>query len=297
MYDIIIVGAGPAGLTSALYALRANKKVLVLEAKAYGGQIINASLLENYPGLPSVSGFDFATNLYNQVKDLGGIIKYETVIRIEDDKTVITNKDKYQAKAIILATGAENRKLNIEREEELVGRGISYCATCDGNFYKNKTVAVIGGGNTALEDAVYLSNIAEKVYVIHRRDTFRGEEHYINELKNKENVEFILNSNVSKLLGEDRLNTIEVTNNDGIKKEINVDGLFIAVGQAPKNEIFKNLIELDDKGYIISNDGVHTNCEGIYVAGDTRVKDLRQLTTAVSDGAIAATTAIKEMED
>ncbi len=297
MYDIIVVGAGPAGLTSALYALRANKKVLVLEAKAYGGQIINASLLENYPGLPSVSGFDFATNLYNQVKDLGGIIKFETVIRIEDDKTVITNKDKYQAKAIILATGAENRKLNIDREDILVGRGISYCATCDGNFYKNKTVAVIGGGNTALEDAVYLSNIANKVYVIHRRDTFRGEEHYINELKNKENVEFILNSNVTKLIGSDRLNAIEVTNNDGTSKDVNVDGLFIAVGQAPKNEIFKNLIELDDKGYIISNDGVHTNREGIYVAGDTRVKDLRQLTTAVSDGAIAATTAIKEMED
>ena len=297
MFDIIIVGAGPAGLTSALYALRANKKVLVLEAKAYGGQIINASLLENYPGLPKVSGFDFATNLYNQVKDLGGTIKFETVIRIEDDKTVITNKDKYQAKAIILATGAENRKLNIDREEELVGRGVSYCATCDGNFYKNKTVAVVGGGNTALEDAVYLSNIASHVYVIHRRDTFRGEVHYINELKNKENVEFVLNSNVTKLIGIDRLNAIEVTNNDGTKKEINVDGLFVAVGQAPKNEIFKNIIELDDKGYIISEDGVHTNQEGIYVAGDTRVKDLRQLTTAVSDGAIAATTAIKEMED
>ena len=297
MYDIIIVGAGPAGLTSALYALRANKKVLVLEAKAYGGQIINASLLENYPGLPSVSGFDFATNLYNQVKDLGGIIKYETVIRIEDDKTVTTTKDKYQAKAIILATGAENRKLNIEREEELVGRGISYCATCDGNFYKNKTVAVVGGGNTALEDAVYLSNIASKVYVIHRRDTFRGEGHYINELNNKDNVEFILNSNVTKLIGNDKLNAIEVTNHDGDKLELNVDGLFVAVGQAPKNEIFKNIIELDDKGYIISSDGVHTNQEGIYVAGDTRVKELRQLTTAVSDGAIAATTAIKEMED
>lgn len=297
MYDIIIVGAGPAGLTSALYALRANKKVLVLEAKAYGGQIINANLLENYPGLPNVSGFDFATNLYNQVKDLGGVIKFETVIRIEDDKTVITNKDKYQAKSIILATGAENRKLNIEREEELVGRGISYCATCDGNFYKNKTVAVIGGGNTALEDAVYLSNIADKVYLIHRRDTFRGEVSYLNELKNKDNVEFILNSNVTKLIGNDKLSSIEVTNNDGSKLELNVDGLFIAVGQAPKNEIFKNIIELDDKGYIISEDGVHTNHEGIYVAGDTRVKELRQLTTAVSDGAIAATTAIKEMED
>lgn len=297
MYDIIIVGAGPAGLTSALYALRANKKVLVLEAKAYGGQIINASLLENYPGLPNTSGFDFATNLYNQVKDLGGIIKYETVLRIDADKTVITNKDKYQAKAIILATGAENRKLNIEREEELVGKGVSYCATCDGNFYKNKTVAVIGGGNTALEDAVYLSNIAKKVYVIHRRDTFRGEVHYINELKNKENVEFILNSNVTKLIGEDKLNAIEVTNNDGSKLELNIDGLFIAVGQAPKNEIFKNIIDLNPAGYIESSDGVHTNMEGIYVAGDTRVKDLRQLTTAVSDGAIASTTAIKEMED
>ena len=297
MYDIIIVGAGPAGLTAALYALRANKKVLVLEAKSYGGQIVNASLVENYPALPNISGFDFATNLYNQVKDLDGEIKFESVIRIEEDRTVTTHKNSYKAKAIILATGAENRKLNIENEEKLVGKGVSYCATCDGNFYKNKVVAVNGGGNTALEDAIYLSNIAKKVYLIHRRDEFRGEEKYLSELKEKENVEIIINSTITKLNGEGKLESIEVKDKNENKNTIEIDGLFIAIGQTPKNEIFSNVIELDEKGYIKSKDGVHTNCDKIYVAGDTRVKELRQLTTAVSDGSIAATTAIKEMED
>ncbi len=297
MYDIIIVGAGPAGLTAALYALRANKKVLVLESKSYGGQIVNASLVENYPALPNISGFDFATNLYNQVKDLNGEIKFEGVIRIEEDKTVITHKNSYKAKAIILATGAENRKLNIENEEKLVGKGVSYCATCDGNFYKNKTVVVNGGGNTALEDAIYLSNIAKKVYLIHRRDIFRGEEKYLSELKEKDNVEIIVNSTITKLNGENKLESIEVKDNNDTKQTIEIDGLFIAIGQTPKNEIFSNIIELDEKGYIKSHDGVHTNCDKIYVAGDTRVKELRQLTTAVSDGSIAATIAIKEMED
>ena len=296
MYDIIIVGAGPAGLTSALYALRANKKVLVLEAKSYGGQITNASLVENYPGLPNVSGFDFATNLYNQVLDLNGEVKFEAVIRIEDDLTVITNKDKYKARSIILATGAENRKLNIDRENDFIGKGVSYCATCDGNFYKRKTVAVNGGGNTALEDAIYLSNICDKVYLIHRRDEFRGENKYVEELKNKENVEFILNSNITKLNGEKRIEAIEVTDNLGNSKIIDVNGLFIAIGQTPKNDCFLNVVELDN-GYIKSVDGVHTSHDKIYVAGDTRVKELRQLTTAVSDGAIAATVAIKEMEE
>ena len=291
MYDIIIVGAGPAGMTSALYALRANKKVLVLEAKSYGGQIINANLVENYPGLPNVSGFEFANNLYNQIKDLGVELKYETVIRIEEDKRVITNKDSYKGKAIILATGAENRKLNIDREEEFIGKGISYCATCDGNFYKKKDVAVVGGGNTALEDALYLSNICNKVYLIHRRDSFRGESKYLDELKSKSNVKIITNSNVIKINGNDKLESIELDNGNTLE----ISGLFIAVGQEPKNEIFKNIIELDN-GYIASVDGVHTNIDGIYVAGDTRVKDLRQLTTAVSDGSIAATTALKEMK-
>ncbi len=295
MYDLIIVGAGPSGLTAALYALRANKKVLVLEAKTYGGQIINANLIENYPGILSITGYDYATNLYNQVKNLNGEIKFETVIRIEEDKTVITNNNKYTAKSIILATGAKNRKLNIERETEFIGKGISYCATCDGNFYKDKVVAVVGGGNTALEDAIYLTDIASKVYLIHRRDEFKGESKYLEQLKNKDNIEFILNSNVVKLNGNANLESIDIKNNEGQLKTIDVSGLFIAVGQEPNNQVFANIIDLDKYGYIMSKDGVHTNIDKIYVAGDARVKDLRQLTTAVSDGALAATTAIKEM--
>ena len=295
MYDIIIIGAGPAGLTAAIYARRANKKVLVLEAKSYGGQIINANNVENYPGFVSISGFDLATNMYNQAKELGAEIKFETAIHIDKDKKVTTNKDTYAAKAIILATGAENRKLNIPDEEDYVGKGISYCATCDGNFFKNKIVAVVGGGNTALEDAIYLSNIAKKVYLIHRRDNFRGEARYLSEIKKKDNIELILNSNVTRLIGKNILEKIIVTDKDNNTNEIEINGLFIAVGQSPKNEIFANIIKINDYGYIESDDGVHTNIEGIYVAGDNRVKVLRQLTTAVSDGSIAATTAIKEM--
>ena len=291
MYDIVIVGAGPAGLTAAIYALRANKKVLVLEAKSYGGQIVNASKVENYPGIASISGFDFATNLYEQVKSLGAEFKFETVIRVEDH-TVITNSNTYKAKAIILATGALNRKLNIKGEKELIGKGVSYCATCDGNFYKNKDVAVIGGGNTALEDAIYLSNIAHKVYIIHRRDTFRGEDKYVSELKNKDNIEFIMNANVISINGDVCVTDIELDNGKNLK----VDGVFIAVGQEPKNDIFANIVDLDN-GYIKADENMHTNKKHIYAAGDTRVKGLRQLTTAVSDGAIAATEAIKEMED
>ncbi|MBR3523452.1 MAG: thioredoxin-disulfide reductase [Bacilli bacterium] len=295
MYDIIIVGAGPAGMTAALYALRANKKVLVLEAKTYGGQIIKANKVENYPGIESISGVDFATNLYNQVKNLGGEVKFETVIRITDKKEVITSKNTYQAKAVILATGADNRKLNIEHEQEFVGKGISYCATCDGNFFKDKVVAVIGGGNTALEDAIYLADIASKVYLIHRRDSFKAEDRYVSEAREKDNIEFIFNSNVSKLIGSDQLEEIEIKSNMGDVKTIAIAGLFIAVGQEPKNEIFADIIELNQYGYIVSSDGVHTNKEGIYVAGDCRVKTLRQLTTAVSDGSIAATIAMREM--
>ena len=295
MYDIVIIGAGPAGLTAAIYARRASKTVLVLEAKTYGGQIINASIVENYPGIERISGVDYATALYNQVKKTGAEIKFETVTRIQEDKTVITSENTYQAKAIILATGAENRRLNINKETEFAGKGVSYCATCDGNFYKNKTVAVVGGGNTALEDAIYLSDIVKKVYLIHRRDEFRGEAKYVKDIKNKKNIELILNSTVKTLNGNDILESIDIEDKDGNAKTIAVDGLFIAVGQSPKNEIFSNIIELDKMGYIISEDGVHTNKKGIYVAGDARVKQLRQLTTAVGDGSIAATMAIKEM--
>lgn len=296
MYDIIVVGAGPAGLTAALYALRANKKVLIFEAKAYGGQILNANLVENYPGIPNISGFDYATNLYNQVKELGGEFKFETVLKVDDSKNVITNSGEYSAKAVILATGAENRKLNIDGEATFVGKGVSYCATCDGNFYKGKTVAVVGGGNTALEDAIYLSNIASRVYLIHRRDEFRGEGKYTKDLKLKDNVEFILNSNVVKLNGEDKLDSIDVKNNNGDITSLDIDGLFIAVGQAPKNEMFANVVDLNEHGYAMVGEDLHTKIDGIYVAGDTRVKSLRQLTTATSDGSVAATTAIREMK-
>lgn len=296
MYDIVIIGAGPAGLTAAIYALRANKKVLIIEANIYGGQIVNASKIENYPGILNISGYDFASALYNQVKSLGGQFKLETVIRIDKDRIVITDKDKYGAKAIIIATGAKNRKLKVENESKFIGKGISYCATCDGNFYKDKDVAVVGGGNTAVEDALYLADIARKVYLIHRRDSFRADEIYLNDLRSKKNVEFILNSNICKINGSDHLNSLSIKNYKDEIKTLCVDGLFIAVGQEPKNEIFANLINLDEYGYILSEDGVHTNIEKIYVAGDARKKELRQLVTATSDGAIAATTAIKEME-
>ena len=295
MYDIIIVGAGPAGLTAAIYARRASKKVLVLEAKNYAGQIINTLDIENYPVERHISGFDFATKLYNQAKDLGAEIVFEKVIEIKDnkEKEVITTKNKYTTKTIILATGSENRKLGLDNEDELIGKGISYCATCDGAFYKNKDVAVVGGGNTALEDALYLSDIANKVYLIHRRDEFRGVESTLNLLKEKKNVEFIYNSNITKIISEDRLNSIEITNKDGSIKEINISGLFIAIGRIPENQNFEKIIKMDKAGYIIAGENCNTNIPGIFVAGDNRTKEVRQLVTATSDGAVSATEAIK----
>ncbi len=294
MYDIIIVGAGPAGLTAALYALRANKKVLIFEANSYGGQILNASKVENYPGILSISGYEFSHTLYEQVKNLGGEIHYETVIRVNEDKSVITNENTYNTKAVILATGSIHRKLNIEHEQDFLGKGISYCATCDGNFFKDKVVAVNGGGNSALEDALYLSSIAKKVYVIHRREEFRGEAYLLDELKSKSNVIFYLNSTISSLVGNDCLEKI-IVKKENEEMELLVDGLFIAIGQEPKNECFSNVCDINEKGYFLSSDGVHTKTKGIYVAGDAREKNLRQLTTAVSDGSIAATTAIREL--
>ena len=296
MYDIIIVGAGPAGLTAAIYASRANKKVVVFEAKTPGGQIANAHIVTNYPGIETISGADFATNLYNQVLKLGVEIKFETVLSIDDDKNVITNNGSYKAKAIILATGVDNRKLKIENEDKLIGKGISYCATCDGNFYKNKVVAVVGGGNAALEDALYLSDLASKVYLIHRRDSFKGDAKTLETIKKKNNIEIIYNSTVSKINGIDKVESITIKNEDK-EEDIVIDGLFIAVGHEPQNIIFKDVVDVDEKGYILSHNDVYTNKKGIYVAGDARDKILRQLTTAVSDGSLAATVAIKEMEN
>ncbi|MBQ3282106.1 MAG: FAD-dependent oxidoreductase [Firmicutes bacterium] len=297
MYDIIVIGAGPAGMTAAIYARRASKTVLVLEAVTYGGQIINTPDIENYPVTAHISGFDFSTKVYEQAKDLGAEFVFEKAVEIRDEngvKTVVTPKNAYEAKAVILATGSENRKLGLENEDALVGRGVSYCATCDGNFFRKKTVAVVGGGNTALEDALYLADLCEKVYLIHRRDSFRGEEANAERLKARENVEFVYNSNVTRLIAEKRLKAIEVTNRlDGSVRTIELNGLFIAVGRVPENQNFGSLVKLDESGYVIAGEDCHTNYEGIFVAGDTRTKALRQLVTATADGAMAATEAVK----
>ena len=300
MYDVLIIGAGPAGLTAAIYACRAEKSTLVLEAKTYGGQIINTPDIANYPVAPGISGFDFATTLYNQAKNLGAEVKFEKVTEVRDGnvKTVVTPKNTYEAKTVIVATGAENRKLGVEGEDKLIGRGVSYCATCDGNFFRKKVVAVAGGGNTAVEDALYLADLAEKVYLIHRRDAFRADAALVSKLKARENVELVLNANVTKLLYDQRLQGVEVTDKfTGETKVLDVAGLFVAVGQVPENQNFAQLIDLDKSGYAIAGEDCLTKVPGIFVAGDNRVKDVRQLITAASDGAVAATAAIKYLNE
>ena len=300
MYDILIVGAGPAGMTAAIYARRAEKSVLVLEAKTYGGQIVNTPDIENYPVAAHISGFDFATKVYEQTSALGAEFRFEKVTGITDEgdhKTVTTTKHIYEAKAVILATGSENRKLGLPDEDKLTGRGVSYCATCDGAFFRKKTVAVVGGGNTALEDALYLADLAEKVYLIHRRDAFRGEEANAARIAAKENIEVIWNSQVTKLLSEKKLCGIEVTNKDGSVRTLDVNGLFVAVGRIPENQNFAQLIELDDAGYVRAGENCLTNIPGIFAAGDNRVKEVRQLVTATGDGAVAATAAIRYLNE
>ena len=295
MYDVIIVGCGPAGLSASIYCRRNNKKTLILESNSYGGQIVETLDIENYPVEEHISGFDFATRLYNQSKNLGTEIKFEKVNSVknyDNYKEVITAKDTYKTKTIILATGSRNRKLGLEKEDKYIGKGVSYCATCDGAFYKNKVVCVVGSGNTAVGDALYLSELASKVYIIIRKDKFSAEESNVEELKSKNNIEIVTNSNVVSLNGKDILESIDIKDNNGIRN-IKTSGLFVAIGRVPNNEEFKDLINLDDYGYIIAKEDCHTNVKGIFVSGDNRTKDLRQLVTATSDGAIAATEAIK----
>ncbi len=291
-YDIIIIGAGTAGMTAAIYGVRSGKSVLLIEEKIYGGQIINTPEVANYPGIESISGTSFATNLYNQVKSLGAEYINAKVSGIKDcgnRKEVITNDNRYVSHAVIIATGSKNRTLGIPKEKELIGKGVSYCATCDGMFFKNRDVAVVGGGNTALEDALFLSNYCHKVYLIHRRNAFRGERHLEEGLKEKDNVEFVLDSIIESINGEKQLESIRVKNTaQNLYSEIPVSGLFIAVGQAPDTQIFSNVVELDEYGYIMAGEDCTTSCEGIFAAGDCRTKTVRQLTTAASDGAIAS---------
>ena len=292
MYDIIIVGGGPAGLTAALYALRAGKTALIIEKSAFGGQITWSPKVENFPTIESISGTELADRLMEQAMNQGAEMELDEVTEIVLDGDIKRVKTEFggefEAKAIIIATGAKPRMLGIEREAELVGSGVCFCAVCDGAFYKNHPVAVNGGGNSALQDAMLLSDTCSKVYLIHRRDAFRGEAKLVEALKAKDNVEFVLNSSITALHGETELCGITVTDNAGAERVIAVDGLFVAIGHAPDNGIFAHLMELDEGGYAASGEDCMTKTAGVFVAGDCRRKSVRQLTTAAADGSSAA---------
>ena len=295
MYDIIIIGAGPAGMSAAIYACRARKKVLVLEALTYGGQIISTNKIVNYPGFKEISGVDFATNLYEQARDLGAEFKFEKAISIDTKELAVsTNNDTYKTKAIILAMGVNNKKTGLDNEDKFLGRGLSYCATCDGNFYKDRDVCVYGSDEVALEEAEYLADIARKVYVVNKHSDF-GNEVEENKLKVKDNVYFIFNSSIKSIVGDKAIEFIEVIDKSGNITNYNIDGLFVALGKVPENNNILKDIKTDDNGFVVAKEDCHTNINHIYVAGDIRDKNLRQLTTACSDGANAATMAIKEM--
>ena len=293
MIDVGIIGAGPAGLSAAIYVQRAGKKAVCFEALTVGGQIVNTPEIANYPGIKKTSGFEFSMGLYEQATELGAEVVYEKVVAIEqksDNKVLRTEAGKeYECHAVIIATGAKNRHLGLDKEEELTGKGVSYCATCDGAFFKGKDVVVNGGGNTALEDALFLTNYCNKVYIIHRRDAFRGEPQNLEAVKNKDNIEFVLNSTVVELKGDTALEAVVAKDkNTGETREIPVSGLFIAIGQEPDNNAFINVADLDKAGYVSADESCKTKTEGIFVAGDCRTKAVRQLTTAASDGAVAA---------
>lgn len=292
MYDIIIIGAGPAGLTAAIYAARSGKKVLVYEKEGIGGQIAFSPRVENYPGIRSVSGAEFSDNLYEQALSFGVEIELEEVVGIEDNgetKAVVTENGKELCKKIIIATGVQHRKLGIPDEDDYVGCGVSYCAVCDGAFFKNTDVAVVGGGNAALRSAQLLAGICNKVYLIHRRNEFRGEKMIVDELASLGNVEFVLDSVVTSLFGEGDLSSVEIENRiSGEHSRIDVSALFVCVGQIPSNDAFKNIVSLDENGYIIAGEDCRTNVEGVFAVGDCRTKTVRQLTTAAADGAVAA---------
>ena len=297
MYDVIIIGSGPAGLTSAIYLLRANRRVLILEKENIGGQIISSSKVSNYPGFGEISGMELMDNLYNQVVNLGGEVVLEEALEIKngDVNTVITDSGSYKAKTVILAVGSKNKLLGIEREEEFVGNGISFCVSCDGAFYQGKMVAVVGGGNSAVGEALSLADICKKVYVIQKLDELTCEETLKEKIKGKDNIEIFYNSEVVSYLGDKDVNGIIIKCLD---KEIklDVDGVFLAIGLVPSTSFIENLLTLDKNNYILSDDTI-TDKTGIFVAGDCRSKKYRQLTTAVSDGTVAALNAINYLNN
>ena len=291
MVDIIVIGGGPAGLTAAVYARRAGKSVLVLEKDALGGQITWSPKVENYPAVPAVSGMDLGNRMAEQAMDMGAEVEIDEVLRIEDfgsHKRVYGSfGTEYDARAVILAAGAKPRKLGLKREDEMVGSGVGYCAVCDGAFFKGQAVAVNGGGNSALQDAVLLSDLCSRVYLVHRRGSFRGEEALVDQLRGKENVEFVLNAVITGLKGDSELSGITVEQ-DGVQREIPVSGLFVAIGHEPDLVAFADFLDRDAQGYAASDEGCLTKTEGFFVAGDCRRKKIRQVTTAAADGAVAA---------
>lgn len=295
MLDFIIIGGGTAGLSAAVYACRANKKTLVLEREAFGGQIVDAPLVENYPGIKNISGAQFASDLFDQAESAGASFKCETVIGVEsgaDSVTVTTDGGRYEAKAVVIAAGCEHRRLGLNREEKLIGSGVSYCALCDGAFFKDKTVAVLGGGNAAFTDALYLAGVAKLVYIVHRRDSFRAEQALVDRASELNTIRFVKNAVVKELIGVNELTAIKVGTESGSEKTIEVDGLFVAIGQQPDNGAFG--VALDEAGYILADAQCRTDVKRVYAAGDCRQKTVRQLTTAAADGAIAVSAALKE---
>lgn len=297
MFDIGIIGGGTAGMTAAIYGQRAGKRTIIIEGSTFGGQITSSPNVENYPGIASVSGSEFSMNLLDQAMKLGAETEVELVTGIRDEgeiKVIETADKEYPCKSIILATGVTHRHLGVPNEERLTGSGVSYCATCDGAFFRGRDVAVVGGGSTALQDAEFLSNYCSKVYLIHRRDEFRGEDSIVKRLEMKENVEFVLSATVREITGEYAVDGLILNNKKtGEEFSIKVAGVFIAVGQIPKNDAFSDLVKLDANGFILAAEDCVTSRPGIFAAGDCRTKEVRQLTTAAADGAVAALAACK----
>ncbi len=297
MYDVMIIGGGPAGITAGIYCARANLKTIVFEKEGIGGQIASSPLIQNFPGFVSINGAEFANNLYEQATNLGVDIEIEEVLSIKPGKikTVVTDCGEYQTKTIIVATGAKHRLLHLPNEENLIGNGISFCTSCDGAFYKGKDVAIVGGANTAVTNALYMSNLCEKVYLIYHGSKLKCEKALLDGLKERDNIEILYNTNVTKYLGEDELEGIIIEQNNE-QREIKIQGMFISIGLDAQTSVVENLLPLSEQKYILSED-CNTLESGIFVAGDCRAKALRQLTTAVSDGAIAASNAIKYVEN
>lgn len=298
IYDVVIIGSGPSGLAAAIYAERAKLKTITIE-KQYmsGGQVLNTYEVDNYPGLPEINGFDMGQKFRQHAEKLGSQFIKDEVLELEimdDIKKVHCKKNEFLTRTVIIATGANHRMLEVKGEKELYGKGVSYCATCDGAFYKEKTVAVVGGGDVALEDAIFLSRLCKKVYLIHRRDEFRGVKILQEKVFSISNIEVIWDSVVDEICGDNEVKAINISNvktND--KKTLDVDGVFVAIGIVPNSHIFEKHLKLDDGNYIVATEDCKTSVEGVFVAGDVRTKALRQIVTAVSDGANAITSVEK----